>query len=164
MGMRALLVGPFLFLSACAPTSDAKTSLDAARPPVERADPEEPPTDPGADPLFTAATHVCRLVERKDEGVLAAAFAPDFFDTTPPAKVDATLYEVRGALGLCGSHMKVVERSSPLEGVVAVECEHGVLMLSMALGTAEYRPIMALGIETRTGSKLHDLAAMPPSK
>jgi hypothetical protein len=154
----------FFLLSACAATPDAKTSLDAAKPSAPRADPEEPPTDPNTDPLFAGAFHVCRLVERKDEGLLATAFAPDFFETTPPAKVDATLHEVRDALGLCGSHMKVVERSSPLEGVVAVECEHGVLMLSMALGTAEYRPIMALGIETRPATTLLDLAVRPPLK
>src|SRR5580700_5095417 len=103
-----------LLLAACS-TSAAKVAPKTA----PRPDPEDGPApDPSAEPLFTAATRVCRLVDHKDDGVLAVAFAPTFFDTTPPAKLDAAFYEVRGALGHCSEHMVVLERASPLEGVV----------------------------------------------
>jgi hypothetical protein len=150
--------------ASCAWTPESRTPANATKRSDQQADPEKPPPDPSAEPLFTAATQVCRLVERKDDGVLAVAFVPEFFDTTPPAKLDAALYEVRGALGLCSSHMIVVERTSPLEGVVAVECEHGILMLSMGLGTAAHRPMVTLGIEPRPGSTLRDLLAPVPPK
>jgi hypothetical protein len=160
---RAPLFGLLFLAAACASTPKSKTSAEVAKESGERVEPEEPPPlDPNAEPLFTAATQVCRLIERKDDGILAIAFVPGFFDTTPPAKLDAALYEIRGALGLCSSHMVVVERVSPLEGVVAVECEHGVLMLSMGLGTAAHRPIATLGIEPRPGSTMRDLRAHTP--
>jgi hypothetical protein len=133
----------------------ASCAANVAPKPPPRPDPEDgPPPDPSAEPLFTAASRVCRLVDHKDDGVLAVAFAPNFFDTTPPAKLDAAFYEVRGALGRCSEHMIVVERTSPLEGVVAVECEHGVLLLSVGLDVTPHRPMMTLGLDMRPGSTL----------
>jgi hypothetical protein len=126
--------------------------------PPTRPDPEEgPPLDPNAEPLFVAAKRICRLVDHKDDGVLAVAFAPGFFDTTPPAKLEAAFFEVRGALGRCGEHMNVIERTSPIEGVVAVECELGVLLLSIGLDTSPNRPMMTLGLDMRPGSTMTDV-------
>jgi hypothetical protein len=140
----------WFLLAACAPKVEPKAA--------PHPDPEDgPPPDPSAEPLFTAATRICRLVDRRDDGVLAVAFAPTFFDTTAPAKLDAAFYEVRGALGRCGEHMTVVQRVSPLEGVVAVECEHGVLLLSIGLDTTPHRPMMTLGLDMRPGSTLRDM-------
>jgi hypothetical protein len=142
----------------CSSNPPAKVLSDGAKTASPKPDPEDgPPPDPNAEPLFTAATHVCRLVEHRDDGVLAVAFVPEFFDTTPPAKLDAALYEVRGALGHCGPQMAVVQRASPLEGVVAVLCEHGVLLLSIGLSTASYRPMMTLGLDMRPGKTLRDV-------
>ncbi len=152
MKRELLLVS--ILLAACG----AKPALKAP----ERPDPEEgPPRDPGAEPLFVAAKRICRLVDHRDDGVLAVAFAPGFFDTTPPAKLDAAFYEVRGALGQCGEHMTVVERASPLEGVVAVECEHGVLLLSIGLDITPLQQMMALGLDMRPGSTLADVQRPP---
>jgi hypothetical protein len=154
---RALLLVLSILAASCG--SQPKTAPeDATNASARRADPEEgPPTDPNADPLFTAATRICRLVDHKDEGVLAVAFVPEFFDTTSPAKLDAALFEVRGALGRCGEHMVVVERASPLEGTVAVECEHGVLLLSIGLATTSHHPMMTLGTELRPQTSLRDV-------
>jgi hypothetical protein len=146
-----------VLLAACAAKVDPKA---ATRPDAE----EGPPPDPSVEPLFVAANHVCRLVDRKDDGVLAVAFAPSFFDTTPPAKLDAAFYEVRGALGRCGEHMAVVERASPLEGVVAVECEHGVLLLAIGLDVTPHRPMMTLGLDMRPGSTMADVKSLAGSK
>src|SRR5260370_1741138 len=125
-----LLVLPWIFVVACVAAPAPKTE-DSAKDSAPPGDPEEPPTDPNADPLLVAATRICELVDHKDDAVLAAAFVPEFFDTTPPPKLDRAFFEVRGALGRCGEHMIVVQRRSPIEGVVAVECEHGVLMLTI---------------------------------
>jgi hypothetical protein len=148
-----------ILLAACA--------ANPAPPPkaAERPDSEDgPPRDPSAEPLFVAAKRICRLVDHKDDGVLAVAFAPGFFDTTPPAKLDAAFYEVRGALGHCGDKMKVIERASPLEGVVAVECEHGVLLLSIGLDITPLQQMMALGLDMRPGSTMRDVQPPPPSR
>jgi hypothetical protein len=143
-----------ILLAACGATA-AKPEPKA---PPPRPDPEEgPPLDPSAEPLFVAAKRICRLVEHKDDGVLAVAFAPGFFDTTPPAKLEAAFFEVRGALGRCGEHMSVIERSSPIEGIVAVECELGVLLLSIGLDTTPNRPMMTLGLDMRPGSTMADV-------
>jgi hypothetical protein len=131
---------------------------DAAKMSAPRADPEEgPPKDPAADPLLTAATRICRLVDHKDEGVLAVAFVPEFFDTTSPAKLDAALHEVRQSLGRCKAPMTIVRRASPLEGVVAIECDDGVLVLSIGLSPASNRPMMTLDLEMQPLATLHDV-------
>ncbi len=153
---------PFVLLlvlfAGCSSNPPAKAPSDGAKTASAKPDPEDGPApDPNAEPLFTAATHVCRLVEHRDDGVLAVAFVPEFFDTTPPAKLDAALFEVRGALGNCGPHMIVVKRVSPLEGIVAVECEHGVLLLSIGLSTASYRPIATLDLEMQPTKTLRDV-------
>jgi hypothetical protein len=146
-----------ILLAACASTPAPR--------PAPRPDPEDgPPPDPSTEPLFAAAKQVCRLVERKDDGVLAVAFAPNFFDTTPPEKLDAAFHEVRGALGQCGPHMTVLERASPLEGTVAVECEHGVLLLAIGLDVTPHRPMMTLGLDMRPGTTLRELQAHPAPK
>jgi hypothetical protein len=155
---RSSLLWISILLAACSvkpvPKAPPRPEPEEAQP----ADPEDgPPRDPSAEPLFVAATRVCRLVEHKDDGVLAVAFAPGFFDTTPPATLEAAFYEVRGALGRCGKPMAVVERASPLEGVVAVECEHGVLLLSIGLDTTPLRPMMTLGLDMRPGSTMSDV-------
>ncbi len=155
---RSSLLWMAILLAACAAKPEPKA-------PPAHPDPEEgPPLDPSAEPLFVAAKRVCRLIDHRDDGVLAVAFAPGFFDTTPPAKLEAAFYEARGAVGRCGEHMIVLQRSSPLEGVVAVECELGVLLLSIALDTAPFRPMMTLGLDMRPGSTMADVksAQSPP--
>jgi hypothetical protein len=158
---RALFLALAVLAASCGSQPKAAPE-DATR--TRAPDSEEAPkADPNADPLFLSATRICRLVDHKDEGVLAVAFVPEFFDTISPAKLDAALFEVRGALGRCGEHMVVVDRASPLEGTVAVECEHGVLMLAIGLTAAAHHPMMTLGTELRPQTTLRDLRK-PPAK
>jgi hypothetical protein len=152
---RASLCLFAILLAACGAANATEPEPKA---PPQHPDPEEgPPLDPSAEPLFVAAKRICRLVDHKDDGVLAVAFAPGFFDTTPPTKLEAAFFEVRGALGRCGEHMIVIERSSPIEGIVAVECELGVLLLSIGLDTTPNRPMMTLGLDMRPGSTMADV-------
>jgi hypothetical protein len=153
MRMLMLAVATLAILSAGCGSKPEPKAPDAPRP-----DPEEgPPVDPNADPLFTAATRICRLVDHKDEGIIAVAFAPEYFDTTPPTRLDDALHEVRTALGLCSERMKVVERVSPVEGIVGVECEHGVLLLSIGLADTPHKPMLAFGYQVRPGTTLRDM-------
>jgi hypothetical protein len=163
--MKVVLLA-LLCLVACGGRVEPKApSGEATNTSAPRVDPEDgPPTDSNAEPLFTAAARICRLVDHKDDNLLAVSFAPGFFDTTPPTKLDAAFFEVRGALGHCGSHMTVIQRASPLEGVVAVECEHGVLLLSIGLDTTPHRPMMTLGLEMRPGSNLREMRGRPGAK
>jgi hypothetical protein len=139
-----------ILLMACSATPPPKA-------PPSPAPEAEPTPDPIAEPLFVAATRICRLVDHKDDGVLAVAFAPGFFDTTPPAKLEAAFYEIRGALGRCGTHMKVIERTSPIAGLVAIECELGVLLLSIGLDDTPLRTMVTLGLDMRPGSTMRDV-------
>src|SRR5215472_619819 len=137
------------------PEPKAPTGDDSEGAAEARHDPEEGPAlGSGDDPLLVAATRMCRLIDHKDTGVIAVAFAPEFFDENPPAKLDAALSEIRTGLGRCTGRMVVTQRASPIEGKVGIACEHGVLMLSIGLAPTEQKPMMALGYELRPGDKL----------
>ncbi len=111
------------------------------------------------------AKRVCRLVEHKDDGVLAVAFAPGFFDTTPPAKLEAAFYEARGALGRCGEHMAVLQRARVhSRGSSRWSASSASSSSSIGLDTAPFRPMMTLGLDMRPGSTMADVrkAQSPP--
>src|SRR5689334_15927803 len=65
------------------------------------------PDDPA---LLTAARHVCSLVAHEDDGVVAVAFARDFFDDTPRSKLHDMIEDIKGALGACTEKMAIADR------------------------------------------------------
>jgi hypothetical protein len=146
--------GALLYVSCLLAACGAAAKPDAKPPQLEEA---EAQPDPSAEPLFMAAKRICRLVDHRDDGLLAVAFAAGFFDATPPTKLDQAFKDIRDGLGRCGERMRVIDRVSALEGTVAVECENGVLLLAIGLDAAPSKPMLTLGLDLRPTSTISDI-------